>query len=309
MIARRQAYHPVADDARRVAWDGQGRVGDADTTGWLSAYCGAEDTPSTRAIGASWLLAAVDRIYDPGRVAPVLVLGGRGDMVDKAEVIRILGGRFAGSVDAFHLSKTHPPLVGEWFVHIRRFDLIARGDRTPGLWAMQVFAEACNDSRGHPRQCVFAAASDHDEAEHGRSGLGDLPFVRCGRLDLASLARDRDQLLAEVFARYGRGERPLPVERLVTPQPRPVAGPAPSIVSLWVAERVTFDPLAMIEKDVMYLDHLRWREQRGLVPVKKSKFGVDLHVAVPELVRYRPGNANGSLAGRRQMYRGVRLKS
>jgi len=99
------------------------------------------------------------------------------------------------------------------------------------------------------------------------------------------------------------------VERLVTPQPRPVAGPAPSIVSLWVAERVTFDPLAMIEKDVMYLDHLRWREQRGLVPVKKSKFGVDLHVAVPELVRYRPGNANGSLAGRRQMYRGVRLKS
>ena len=58
-LARLNRFHPVLDflAAQALVWDGTKRLDK-----WLVSYCGADDTPYVRTVGAKTLIAAVKRI-------------------------------------------------------------------------------------------------------------------------------------------------------------------------------------------------------------------------------------------------------
>jgi putative DNA primase/helicase len=326
-IAQQGAYHPVIDyfnslggfDPRTSIWDGRARVGDADTVGWLTTYCRAEDSPYTRAISACWPLAAVDRIYASPACVPLLVLGGGGAGSDKAAVFRILAGRFHSTFDPLNLRDAPERLRGAWIAQIDQFDAMirhhGRRGRPPDLRALRGFVGASADHlrdragrvRDHERQCIFGAATGGDEDEFRRTGARDWCWVRCGsKIDLDGLARDLDQFWAEGLMRYGAGERP-EIE-LVKAAPK-VAGlgeikDGVTLLKIWLNSNCEVGAEYQVEKEVLYQDHCAWREACGLEPVDIRWFGRLLRAACPGRENYRSGDDGA----RCQKYLGLRLK-
>jgi Virulence-associated protein E len=98
-ISREKAYHPVIDYFRDLGWastsiwDQRPRLGGTHNVGWLTTYCGAEDSPYIRAVGAAWAILAIARVFEPGSKASGL-LALRGGDVAKKEVFPILGEEF-----------------------------------------------------------------------------------------------------------------------------------------------------------------------------------------------------------------------
>lgn len=67
-------------------------------------------------------------------------------------------------------------------------------------------APSWRTAQDHPRQCVFVGTSNHPDLFDDGTGSRRFWPVQIGRVDLATLTRDRDQLWAEARVRYQRGE-------------------------------------------------------------------------------------------------------
>jgi predicted P-loop ATPase len=59
----------------------------------------------------------------------------------------------------------------------------------------------------HPRMCVFAASTNDDVWMSDETGGRRFWPVKCGKIDLGKLERDRNQFWAEAVARYKAGEK------------------------------------------------------------------------------------------------------
>jgi predicted P-loop ATPase len=206
-VAQEHAFHPVRQYLDALEWDGDSRIDD-----WLTLYAGADATELTRAVGARWLISAVARVYQPGCKADCcLILEGL-QGIRKSTLLQILGGEWY-SDDVADLSTKDAALGtrGKWILEFAELDTIAKA--TPSK--IKAFISRATDHfrlpydrRAHdfPRECVFAGTSNHTEYLHDETGARRFWPVLCGRIDLDTLRRDRDQLWAEAVARYRRGD-------------------------------------------------------------------------------------------------------
>ena len=206
-VARDIRVHPVREYLNRLQWDGTPRL-----ETWTINHLGAADTPVNRTFGASWMIAAVARIMQPGAKADyMLILEGPQGAKKSSALATLAGdGWFTDELAEIGSKDAALQMRGVWIIEIAELDAIGRAE----VSRIKAFLSRTVDRYRPPydryvvdvpRQCVFAGSVNHDTYLRDETGNRRFWPVRCGRIDLDALRRDRDQLWAEAVVRYRQG--------------------------------------------------------------------------------------------------------
>jgi hypothetical protein len=207
VIADANEHHPVTAYLGGLTWDGVRRL---DT--WTTHYLGADDTPLNRAFGRVTLIGAVHRVRVPGSKHDTMMVleGPQGGL--KSTAVKTLGGPFYA--DGLRLGLTAKETVeataGAWIIEVGELS---------GMSNREVEAVKDQLSRGTDRARLaygrltstvrrqWIAIGTTNASTYLRDATGNRRFlpVKVGKVDIAALQRDRDQLWAEA-ARAEREE-------------------------------------------------------------------------------------------------------
>jgi putative DNA primase/helicase len=208
-VADAQGFHPVRDYLAGLTWDGTERLHTL-----LPGILGVGDTPLAREMGRAFLVGAVARVERPGcKLDTMMVLVGT-QAAGKSTFCATLVPEPAWFGDTpldLRSKEAYVVLKGKWLYEVAEME----GLRGRSATKVKSFLSSPVDNyrapyarvtQDHPRQCVFVGTSNH--ADLFDDGTGSRRFwpVRVGRIDLATLRSERDQLWAEAVVRYRRGE-------------------------------------------------------------------------------------------------------
>lgn len=212
VAAKVNSVHPVRNWMESLVWDERPRL---DT--WLIDYLSVKDTPYTRTIGAKTLIGAVNRIWEPGcQFDYMLVLEGE-QGTGKSTVCKILGGPWYGDIILDPHNKDTVTAMQKCMileVSEMQHNTHAAVDAVKSFITRKVDiirAAYARHTREIPRQSIMIGTMNL-EAESGwiKDGTGGRRFwgVQTGTIDIPGFKLVRDQLFAEAYARYKKGERP-----------------------------------------------------------------------------------------------------
>jgi len=210
MVAREQGFHPVREFLGGLRWDGTTRIGT-----WLSYYLGAEPSPYTAEIGRMVLVGLVARVMQPGCKADYMMVLEGPQGAGKSSVCAILGGPWFsdGLPDlAGDQVRVSSYLRGKWLIEVPEMSALGRAETA----ALKAFITRTEErfipkygraEAVEPRQCLFVGTTNKEAYLRDETGGRRFWPVKVGVIDLAALAHDRDQLLAEAIAAWRQGER------------------------------------------------------------------------------------------------------
>jgi predicted P-loop ATPase len=206
-VARELRIHPVRDWLEGLRWDGTPRI-----ETWTSAYLGADPTAFNHTIGALWLISAVARIYRPGVKADHMLILEGAQGARKSTAIKVLAGEewFTDELPELGSKDAALHMQGVWIVEIAELDAIGRAEVSRIKAFLTRTTDRFRPPYGRytvevPRQCVFAGTVNPDTYLRDETGNRRFWPLRCGTIDIAALARDRDQLWAEAVHRFRAG--------------------------------------------------------------------------------------------------------
>lgn len=209
----RNRFHPVCDYLDNLTWDGKSRL---DT--WLHTYCGVDDSPFTRAVGAIQMIAAVRRVRKPGSKHDEMLIFEGPEGGQKSTLLRELAVKEDWFTDSLPLNVDDKRMIeaasGKWIVEVSELQGMRKGD--VGRIKAQLSRARDRARLAYyrlpvevPRQCVFFGTVNPEEASGYLASLtGNRRFwpVEVGHIALEAFRRDLDQLWAEAEAREAKGE-------------------------------------------------------------------------------------------------------
>ncbi|HWA76284.1 MAG TPA: virulence-associated E family protein [Polyangiaceae bacterium] len=211
-ISKRHAYHPVRAWLHSLpVWDGTPRIDRL-----FVDYMGAEDTDYVRSIGGKFMIGLVARAETPGCKLDTMPIaeGLQGKL--KSSALRALmpvAAWFSDTPIDFGSKDAYQCLNGKWLIEIAELDGFDKWDARRIKSFVSSAADYYRPSYGEkavnfPRQCVFTGTTNDEQYLHDRSGGRRFwPFSVRGKVDLAGIERDREQLFAEALARFRAGDR------------------------------------------------------------------------------------------------------
>lgn len=213
VAAEANRFHPVRDYLQGLQWDGKLRV-----HAWLSTYLGAEQTLYSSLVAQMWMIGAVVRVMRPPvKVDNVLIFEGLQGL-GKSTTLSILGGEwFTDTPLALGDKDGYQQMQGVWIIELAELDSLNKVESTR---AKQFFASSVDKYRPSygrmvqtfPRQCVFAGTTNQDHYFKDATGNRRYWPVSCSYVDADGLRRDRDQLWAEAFHMFNRGDNWWPAD-------------------------------------------------------------------------------------------------
>ena len=206
-VARDIRIHPVRDYLHSLRWDGRPRL-----ETWAITYLGAADTRLNRAFGSLWMISAVARILQPGAKADHMLILEGPQGAKKSTALKVLAGAdwFTDELAEIGSKDAAQQMRGVWIIEIAELDALGRADvsRIKSFLSRTVDRYRPPYERyviDVPRQCIFAGSVNPDTYLRDETGNRRFWPVRCGRIDIDALRRDRDQLWAEAMAMYAQG--------------------------------------------------------------------------------------------------------
>lgn len=213
--AQENAYHPIRDYLESLKWDRVPRL-----EHWLHDFLGADESEYTAGVGKMFLIGMVARVMRAGcKNDYVLILEGN-QGIRKSTACKVLAGEkfFSDSLPPIREGSKDlaSHLAGKWLVEVAEMSAASRAD-TESLKAFLTRThETYRPAYGRneitqARQCVLVGTTNRQE--YLRDSTGDRRFwpVKCGvsgdPCDIDGLQEARDQLFAEAFHLYQRGEK------------------------------------------------------------------------------------------------------
>jgi predicted P-loop ATPase len=203
IIAQRYKFHPVREYLDVLEWDRAPRV-----ESLFSAYFGAEPSPYVTAVSRMFLVSMVARIYEPGCKAdhmPVLE-GDQGGF--KSSACAILAGEwFSDHLPDVSEKDASQHLRGKWLIEVAEMHAMSRAESAVLKSFISRQVERYRPSHArldvHERgQCIFVGTTNKDTYLRDETGGRRFWPIKCGRINLVILERDRDQLFAEAVHMY-----------------------------------------------------------------------------------------------------------
>jgi putative DNA primase/helicase len=292
VVAEAAEFHCVREYLGALLWDGVPRLAT-----WLSMYCGAEQSEYSEAIGTRWMISAVARVMVPGvQVDCTLVLEapqGEG----KSKLFRSLvpePSMYSETPINLRDKDSYQALRGIWIFVLDELDSLRGTDVT----RVKNFLTATTDhyrpsygkrSQDFPRQNVFAGTTNEQQYLGDRTGNRRYWPVRClGTIDIPAAVRDRDQLWAEAYIRYNRGEG----WHVDTPELR-------ALCEAEQAERVHDDPWEDIVAKWLEKPYVRNVDEHG--NVTHDKFDGNAGVTTADVLIHALEKRPGDLTTKDQM--------
>jgi len=206
--AMQREFHPVRDYLGALpAWDRIPRV-----DSFFVRYFGAPDSAKMRGYARCFLLGAVARVMTPGcqlDTMPVLE-GAQG--IRKSTAIRTLAGDwFSDTPIPDRAPDCYQQLRGVWLYELAELAAIKgrEVERIKAYISSRVDRYRRSYGRGVGdvlRQVAFVGTTNASTYLTDDTGNRRYQPVPCGRIDLAALRADRDQLWAEARERWANGE-------------------------------------------------------------------------------------------------------
>lgn len=212
-VSSDNAFHPIKLYLESLTWDGVPRI---DT--FLVEYMGAEDNAYTREAFRKMLLAAVTRIYEPGRKFDTALVFYSEQGVGKSTLIqRLSKGWFNDSLTNLSGKESYEAIQFAWLVELAELSALRKSD----VEAVKNFISKREDTyRGayarrvktHKRQCVFFGSTNDDEFLKDATGNRRFFPVEVKRTRKTRLIFEPefdavvDQLWAEAMEGYMLGE-------------------------------------------------------------------------------------------------------
>lgn len=212
-VSSDNAFHPIKMYLESLTWDGVPRI---DT--FLVEYMGAEDNAYTREAFRKMLLAAVTRIYEPGRKFDTALVFYSEQGVGKSTLIqRLSKGWFNDSLTNLSGKESYEAIQFAWLVELAELSALRKSD----VEAVKNFISKREDTyRGayarrvktHKRQCVFFGSTNDDEFLKDATGNRRFFPVAVKRTRKTRLIFEPefdaiiDQLWAEAMEGYMLGE-------------------------------------------------------------------------------------------------------
>ncbi len=206
-VARVFPFHPIRQYLNSLVWDGISRIDD-----WLTLYLSADPTDYHRAVGSKWLIGAVARIFKPGcKNDTCLVLEGPQGLLKSTALRALAEPWFTDEISDLGTKDAAMQVRGVWIIELAELDAMGRPEASRTKAFMSRSTDRYRPPYGRhlievPRESVFAGTVNHDTYLKDETGGRRFWPVRCGKIRIDDLRRDRDQLWAEAVARLRAGE-------------------------------------------------------------------------------------------------------
>lgn len=208
-IADVNRYHPVRDYVRGLKWDGMPRL-----ETWLKDFAGAHGPDKyLRAVSVKVLVAMVKRVFEPGcKFDHVLILEGAQGAGKSTLLSKLAGKWFTDQPLVIGDKDAVLTMQSKWLIELGELASMNRSE----IEQMKAFVTQRTDRirapygrkvEEHPRQSVFIGSTNQDEYLKDETGNRRFWPVACiGELDFDGIEETRDQLFAEAYVWYARGE-------------------------------------------------------------------------------------------------------
>jgi len=164
-------------------------------------------------VSRKWIISAVARALDPGCKADGVLIMEGSQGAGKSTALRVLAGDewFGDALPQMGTKDASDYLRGKWIVELAELSNINKAEVEIVKAFVSRTEERFRPAYGrseicYPRHCVFAGTTN--KSDYLRDETGNRRFwpIKCGKIDVSLIKKEREKLLGEAVKAYINGE-------------------------------------------------------------------------------------------------------